>query len=177
MDFVSSFDKQYDPLADCKLMGDRVNKQMTHFSSIMEVLNEKKTILIKNNLDKAREFLNKLAIKPVVNPGQYTFQKKEGYTVVRQGPVHKEEPSRETANLPGGKRQKIEERPNVYSPSQSPLRLDDEKIVRRELRQEGEQGNIIITPTKLQKNVPQEPLEPVLDLTMVDYRGNKIDPT
>ena len=73
MDFISSFDKQYDPLADCKLMGDRVNKLMTHFVAIMEVFNEKKTILIKNNPDKAREILNKLAIKPVVNLGQYTF--------------------------------------------------------------------------------------------------------
>ena len=42
MDFISNFDKQYDPLADCKLMGDRINKLMTHFASIMEVLNEKK---------------------------------------------------------------------------------------------------------------------------------------
>ena len=82
MDFISSFDKQYDPLADSKLIGDRINKLMTHFAAIIKVLNEKKTILIKNNLDQAREILNKLAIKLVVNPGQYTFQKKEGYTVV-----------------------------------------------------------------------------------------------
>ena len=73
MDFVSNFDKQYNLLVDCKSMGDRVNKLMTHFSTIMEVLNEKKAILIKNNPDKAREVLNKLASKPVVNPGQYTF--------------------------------------------------------------------------------------------------------
>ena len=69
MDFVSSFDKQYDPLADCKLMGDRVNKLMTHFATIMEFLNKKKAILIKNNPKKAREVLNKLASKPVVNHG------------------------------------------------------------------------------------------------------------
>ena len=69
MDFISSFDKQYDPLADCKLMRDRVNKLMTHFATIMEVLNEKKTILIKNNPNKAREILNKLAIKLMVNLG------------------------------------------------------------------------------------------------------------
>ena len=73
MDFISSFDKQYDPLAECKLIGDRINKLMTHFSSIMEVLNEKKTILMRNNPDRAKETLNKLAIKPVVNPSQYTF--------------------------------------------------------------------------------------------------------
>ena len=73
MDFVSSFDRQYDPLGDCKLLGDRVNKLMTHFAAIMEVLNEKKTILIKNNADKAREILDKIASKPVVNLGQYIF--------------------------------------------------------------------------------------------------------
>ena len=56
MDFVSSFDRQYDPLGDYKLLGDRVNKLMTHFVTIMEVLNEKKTILIRDNLDKLEKF-------------------------------------------------------------------------------------------------------------------------
>ena len=64
----------------------------------------------------------------------------------------------------------------MYSPSQSPLRLDDEGIIKRELRQEGEQGHIIITPAELEENVPQEPPEPVLDLTVADYRGKEIDP-
>ena len=54
--------------------------------------------------------------------------------------------------------------------------LDDENIVKRELRKEGKQGHIIITPAELEENVPQEPLEPVLDLTVVDYRGKEIDP-
>ena len=57
MNFVSFFYKKYDPLGDYKLLGDRVNKLMTHFAIIMEVLNEKKSILIRNNPDKAREFL------------------------------------------------------------------------------------------------------------------------
>ena len=95
MDFASSFHKQYDPLVDCKLMGDRVNKLMTHFVAIMEVLNEKKAILIKNNSENAREVLNKLVSKPMVNPGQYTFQRKEGYTIVRQAPIHRDEPSKD----------------------------------------------------------------------------------
>ena len=56
-------------------MGDRINKLMTHFAAIMEVLNEKKTILIKNNPEKAREVLSKIANKPVASPGQYIFQK------------------------------------------------------------------------------------------------------
>ena len=61
---------------------------------------------------------------------------------MRQAPVHKEEPSKDTADVLAAKRQRIEERPDVYSPSQSPLRLDDEQTIRRELTQEGEQGNI-----------------------------------
>ena len=153
MDFISSFDKQYDPLAKCKLIEDRINKLITHFASITEVLNEKKTILMRNNPNGAKETLNKLDIKPVVTPGQYTFQKKEGYTILRQAPMHKEEPSTNTADVPAAKRQRIEERSDVYSPSQSPLRLDDEQTIRRELRQEGEQGNIIITPAELEENV------------------------
>ena len=50
------------------------------------------------------------------------------------------------------------------------MRFDDEKIVRRELKQEGVQGNIIITHVELEENAPQEPLELVLDLIVADYR-------
>ena len=73
--------------------------------------------MIRDNPDKAKEILNKLAIKQVVNPGQYTFQKKEGYIVVRQAPIHREGPSRDTTDIPVAKRQRIEEGPDVYSPS------------------------------------------------------------
>ena len=54
--------------------------------------------------------------------------------------------------------------------------MDDEQIVRRELRKEGVHGNIIITPTELEENAPQEPPEPILDLIVEDYRGKEIDP-
>ena len=104
MDFVSNFDKQYDPLEDCKLMGDGINKLMTHFATIMEVLNEKKIILIKNNPEEAREVLSKIANKPMVNPGQYTFQKIEWYTIVKKAPIHIDEPPRNIANIPAAKR-------------------------------------------------------------------------
>ena len=83
MDFVSSFDRQYDPLGDCKLLGDRVNKLMTHFATIMEVLNEKKTILIRDNPNRAREILDRISSKLVINPSQYIFQKRDGYIVVK----------------------------------------------------------------------------------------------
>ena len=51
MDYVSFFDKQYDALGDFKFLRDWVNKFMTYFVPIMEVLNDKKSILINNNLD------------------------------------------------------------------------------------------------------------------------------
>ena len=82
--------------------------------------------------------------------------------------------------LPTVKRQKIKSgessKDKIFSPSQSPLRLDDEQNVRRELRQEAIQGNIFITPDELEENVPQEAPKPILDLTIMDYRGNEIDP-
>ena len=62
---------------------------MTCFIEIMETLNEKKTILIRNNLDKARKVLEIIANRPVVNLGQYTFQKKVSYTMVRPIPIYK----------------------------------------------------------------------------------------
>ena len=68
MDFISIFDKQYDPLGDCKLLGDRMNKLMTHFATVMETLNKKKIIFIKNNPGRAREVLERIASRPMLNP-------------------------------------------------------------------------------------------------------------
>ena len=94
--------------------------------------------------------------------------------------MHKDEPSRDTIDIPVAKRQWIEKgeisKVEIYSPSQSPLRLDDEQIVKRELRQEEVQGNIIITPVELEENALQEPPKPVLDLIVANYRGKEIDP-
>ena len=59
----------------------------------------------------------------------------------------------------------------VYSPSQTPLRIDNEKMVREELRQRDVQGGIVITANELEENMPQEAPKIVLDLTIVDYRG------
>ena len=67
MDFISVFDKQYNLLGNCKLLGDRVNKLMAHFAAIMKTLNEKKTVLIRNNPDRVGEVLERIASRPVVN--------------------------------------------------------------------------------------------------------------
>ena len=94
--------------------------------------------MIINNLDKAKEILDRIPSRLVVNPGQYIFQKSEGYNVVQQAPIHKDEPSISTLDIPVTKRQRLEKgessKVELYSPSQSPLRLDDEQVLRRELR-------------------------------------------
>ena len=46
MDFVSIFDRQYDPLGDYKVLGDGINELMTLIAIIIKVLNEIKAILI-----------------------------------------------------------------------------------------------------------------------------------
>ena len=103
------------------MLGDRFNKLMIHFVAIMEVLNEKKSILIKNNPNRAREKFDRIASKPMINPGQYIFQKRDGYTVVKHAPVHVGESSGTTSNVPIEKRKKIERgessRAIIYSPS------------------------------------------------------------
>ena len=52
--------------------------------------------------------------------------------------MHVGEPSHSASDVPAKKRQKIERgeslKEKIYSPSQSPLRLDDEQNVRRELK-------------------------------------------
>ena len=51
------------------MLGDRVNKLITHLATIIEFLNEKKVILIKNNPDKVGEVFERIASSPMVNLG------------------------------------------------------------------------------------------------------------
>jgi hypothetical protein len=83
MDFIKALDKGYDPLQGPKFTGDRVNKLMAHFPAIMEALAEKKIVLISKFPKQAGRILKEMASKPVINPGQYSFEKKENYVVVR----------------------------------------------------------------------------------------------
>ena len=68
MDFILFFDKQYDPLGDCKLLGDRVNKLMVYFATIMETLNKKNVVLIKNNPHRAGR-INVLSLSNPIKSG------------------------------------------------------------------------------------------------------------
>ena len=63
-----------------------------------------------------------------------------------------------------------------YSPSQSPIRIDDETSLREQLRQIGGEGDVIVTSIDLEVGEPQEPPAPSLDLTISDYQGKEIDP-
>ena len=107
MDFISIFDRQY--------------KLMTNFAAIMETLNEKKSILIKNNPNRAGEILDRISSKPIVNLGQYIFQKKAGYIVVKQVLEYKRSYSENPIDVPTTKRQKFEVEKSfgveIYSPS------------------------------------------------------------
>ena len=49
-------------------------------------------------------------------------------------------------------------------------------MVREELRQRDVQSGIVITVDELEENMPREAIEPVLDLTITDYRGKEADP-
>lgn len=57
LEFIHYFDNNYKPLADAKIEVDRLNKIMTTFPEIMEVMNEKKLFFINYFPKKAREFM------------------------------------------------------------------------------------------------------------------------
>ena len=74
--------------------------------------------------------------------------------------AHKRDQPESHEEEPTAKRQKIEvgqySIAKVYSPSQTPLRIDNEKMVREELRQKDVQGGVLITTNELEENMPQE---------------------
>lgn len=54
MDFIHCFDEDYSPLGNAITEVDKINKLMITFPKKMEIMNEKKQILINTYLDKAR---------------------------------------------------------------------------------------------------------------------------
>lgn len=69
MDFIKALNPNYDPLQGAKFIGGRIEKLMAHFPTIMEVLVEKKAILVSKFPQKAENILKELASKPMINPG------------------------------------------------------------------------------------------------------------
>ena len=56
-----------------------------------------------------------------------------------------------------------------------PLWIEDEASLREQLRQMGGEGDIVVTTADIERGVPEEPPMPSFDLTIVDYKGKKID--
>ena len=88
LDFINCFDKGYNPLSNVVTTADRINKLMSTFPEIMEVMNEKKQHFIDSFLDKAREIMKKLGFTPHIGAGTLIVQKKLGYTIIQdQRPI------------------------------------------------------------------------------------------
>ena len=69
LDFINCFDKGYNPLSNVVTTADRINKLMSTFSEIMEVMNEKKQHFIDSFPDKASEIMRKLGFTPNIGAG------------------------------------------------------------------------------------------------------------
>lgn len=109
MDFIKALDKNYDPLEGPKFMGDKIEKLMTHFATIMETLEKKKVNLMKGYQEKDGNILEDLIRNPTINLGQYTFQKKEKYIVVRPISTYKRPQECSPPDRPTKKRQRVVE--------------------------------------------------------------------
>lgn len=83
MDFINSFEPDYDPLPDRKYWCAKINFLMDNFLGFMQNLNEKKEILTKTYPDKAIKVEKRLTCKKILNPGQYTLQRKVGYVMAK----------------------------------------------------------------------------------------------
>ena len=73
LDFINCFHKGYNPLSNVVTIVDRINKLMSTFLKIMEVMNEKKQHLIDSFPDKAREIMRKLGFTPNIGVGPLTM--------------------------------------------------------------------------------------------------------
>ena len=81
---------------------------------------------------------------------------------------------------PSPKRRKIirEEEPHEesYSPSQTPMRIEEEQLTDEKIEQIGSQGGVFVTQAEIDEGNPQEPPVPSFELTVADFRGRELDP-
>ena len=88
LNFINCFDKDYNPLSKVVTTADRINKLMSTFPEIMEVMNEKKKHFIHSFPDKAREVMKRLGFTPNIVAGPLVVQRRSGYTVIQdQRPI------------------------------------------------------------------------------------------
>lgn len=142
MSFINSFDKNYNPLSNDVTIAEKMNKLMSTFPEIMEVMNEKKQHFIYSFLDKARETMRRLGFTPSIGVGPLIVQKRSGYTVIQiQRPIIDKGNQivkstsvvfEERSFEPSPKRRKIirgdESHDKSYSPSQNPMRIEEHLI-------------------------------------------------
>ena len=174
MNFINCFDKDYNPLSNVVNTADRINKIMSTFPKIMEVMNEKKQHFIHSFPDKAKKVMKRLDFTPNIGTSRLIFQRRPGYTIIQI-----ERPTMDKGKQiigstsvvwverppePSPKRWKIirEEDPHVeeYSPSQTPLRVEEEHLTGEKIEQIGSQGGVFIIQAELDEGNPQEPHVP-----------------
>ena len=80
MDFIHCFDADYSPLGNVVTIVDRINKLMLTFPETMEMMNEKKKILISSFPDRVKKVTRKIGFTPSIGAGQLTIQKRPCYT-------------------------------------------------------------------------------------------------
>ena len=94
----------------------------------------------------------------MVNPGQYTFQKRVGYIVLKPILVYKRQYSKSPIVKPVEKRKKLDivqsSRAKLYSPLQNPIIIEDDQVVTEHLRHLGSQDDIIVTTVELDEGIP-----------------------
>ena len=81
---------------------------------------------------------------------------------------------------PSPKRRRIireeESHDESYSPSQTPMRIEEEQLTNEKIEQIGSQGGIFVTQVEINEGSSQEPPVPSFELTVVDFRGRELDP-
>lgn len=99
---------------------------------------------------------------------------------VQPVPLYKKQLSESPPTAPTTKKKKLEQgssyRVEEYSPSKSPIYIDNEYSLMEQLKQMGGEKEIFITTTDTEEGVPKEPPVPTLALTVGDYQGKEIDP-
>ena len=159
LDFIHYFDVDYSPLSNGVTTADKINKIMSTFPKIMEAMNEKKQFFINSFPDKAREVIRKTQFTPNIGAGQLTDKKNPSYTIIYNKRTIVDKGKQiigstsaileERPPEPSPKRRKIirEEDPHVEenSPSQTPIRIEEEQLTDEQIEQMGSQGGVFVT--------------------------------
>ena len=133
--------------------------------------------------------MRRLGFTPNLEVGKLIFQKSSSYNVIQNKKTTVDKGKQiigstsaileERPPQPSPKRRKIirEEDPHVeeYSPSQTPMRIEEEQLAEEKIEQIGSQGGVFVTQVEIDEENPQEPPMPSFELTIADYRGRDLD--